>query len=678
MFDTLVNRICALGELQQDKMAVAFKEERLSYAQLRDRMLRIASLIRQKGVNPGDRVAFSAVSKPEMIAVYLGIQACGAVAVFLDKNGTAENMSAICRDSGAKLLLTDKPMGEHMPECPVQSLRGLYACSDKETQTIVLETREQDDLAELLFTTGTTGKPKGVMLSYCSVYHILTNTIRGIGVRADDVILLPLPLNHSFALRVLRAALYQGASLVLQNGFTFAREVENNVQGYGCNAMACVPASFEVLRSQMQDAFSRVLGGMRWIEFGAGSLNIRQRREIVALLPGVSIFNTWGSSESGGAIFCDVCQAVQVSDLTGSLGKPLEGAVEIRILDSEGKPIESDSANPGRMALKGKMQMIGYWADPDNTKKTLVDGWLLTGDMAYLKDGYVFMLGRADDIINVGGEKVSPVEVENIASQFSEIRECACIAGQDPKGILGQVPVLFAAVRVGFSEEALTRFLSGRMERYKLPQRIIRVEALPRNRMQKVDRNALRAMLENEGEEVPVNPVIEAILNRRSIRRFTEQPIGKTVIDTIVKCGYHAPSGKNLQSWRFTVLTKVEQIQCLKEAAIAASERCGRRVYGFENPQAMILVSNDRRNEDGCQDASCAVQNMMLAAHSLGLGSVWINALMTLRDVEPIKSQLDDYGIPEQHVVWSTVALGYPQGENSPVKRKPNVVQYVP
>ena len=677
MIDTLVNRMAEFLEICPDKTAVAFKQESLTYKQLYKRMSGISKILKENGIQAGDRVAFSAVSKPEMAAVYLGIQMCGGVAVFLDKNATAENMRKVYDESGSRLLLTDKPMKTFADGCNVKSLRELYAKADGVdcgTQDYALP--KEDDLAELLFTTGTTGVPKGVMLTYRSVYHIFQNTIEGIGITSDDRLLLPLPLNHSFALRVLRAVLYQGATVVLQNGFTFAKEIENNVTAFGCNALACVPASYEVMRSQMQDSFATVLGDMRLIEFGAGSLSIRQRKEITSLLPNVQIYNTWGSSESGGAIFCDVCDVVKNEAYIGALGKPLAGKVQVKILDPEGNTIESDALHPGRMTLKGEMQMAGYWNNSQATSETLKDGWLLTGDMAYLQDGYVFMLGRADDIINVGGEKVSPIEVENIAGQYEFIKECACIGAEDEKGVLGQVPVLFVVTKSGYSENDFVKFLSEKMERYKLPQKFVTLLELPRNRMQKIDRRALREILENKDGIALMNPVVEAILKRRSIRKFTDQEIPKELLDMILQCGYHAPSGHNMQSWRFTVLTKAEDILKLKDAAKKAAEENKVHFYGFENPKVMILVSNDTRNSNGCQDASCAAENMMLAAQSYGIGSVWLNPLVTLRNVEPVKSVLDEFAVPQGHTVWAAVALGYPVSEGAKLQKKTNVINY--
>lgn len=677
MADTLVNRVYALAEAEPDRLAAAFKKEAVCYGQLYERAAGMAAIFRENGAKPGDRICFSAVSRPEMLAAYLGVHLCGGIAVFLDKNSTAENMAQVYKTAGAVLLVTDKPLKQYAGECRLLSLRECYARAQAAGAGMPEPPAvNEEDIAEILFTTGTTGKPKGVMLSYRAVYHILKNTMDGIGIRPEDRVLLPLPLNHSFALRLLRAVLYAGAAAVLQNGFTFAREAETNVNSWGCTAMGCVPASYEVMKGQMQGAFARVLGGMRWMEFGAGSLTIRQRREITALLPNTVIWNTWGSSESGGAIFCNVTEAVKDGETAGALGKPLKDRVQVRILDSDGKELQSDEAHPGRMALKGGMQMSGYWKNPEATRETLRDGWLLTGDLAYVKNGYVYMLGRADDIINVGGEKVSPIEVENIAGQFPAVRECACVGAEDPDGVLGQIPVLFVVPGQGYKEEELRKFLAERLERYKLPGKYAAVDSLPRNRMQKLDRRALKQQWENRDSLALLTPVMQAILSRHSVRKFTEQEIPAGMLEMILKAGYHAPSGHNMQSWRFTVLESPQTLERLKQAAAQTAQARHVVFYGWENPRVLVLISNDRRNPYGCQDAACAAENMMLAAHAYGLGAVWLNPLMTLRDAEPAKGVLDGLGVPENHTVWCALALGYPAAAGTALAKKTDVIFY--
>lgn len=701
--DTLLHRMGELAQSQPTKAAVIFKSDTVTYEQLYTRILGAARVLEAEGAVKGDRICFTAVSKPEMVVMYLGIQAISAVPVFLDKNATPENMLAIYHDAEARFLITDKPLKEYADQCSHLSMRDVYAraCAEAERGDLFLDfSPAPADLAELLFTTGTTGKPKGVMLSYDAVYHIFMNTIRGIQIAEDEVLLLPLPLNHSFALRVLRAVLYRGATAVLQNGFTFAKAVEENIETHHCTALACVATSYEVMKTQMQDAIGGILSKLRFIEFGAGAVSIRQRREICALLPNVQIYNTWGSSESGGAIFCDVSDCVRRDasgepSVVGTLGRPLPGEVEVAILSPEAPlsdpeklighlseyflPVNAtDAAHPGRMVLRGAMQMSGYWKNPEGTAQTLVDGWLLTGDLAYLDEaGNVYMLGRADDLINVGGEKVSPIEVEELAGQYPGIRECACVGAEDPEGLTGQIPVLFVVAKPSYDEDELLRFLAGKTERYKLPGRILKVEEIPRNRMQKIDRKALRALLEQGSDATLMNPTVETILSRRSIRKFTDKEIPQEILKILLRCGVYAPSGHNMQTWHFTVLTKQEEIVRLRDATAAvAHERKDVHFYGWENPKALILISNDARNVDGCQDASCAAENIMLAARSYGISSVWLNPLMTLRNISPVREILDEYGVPASHTVWASVALGYSAAEGALLKKRMDVVTW--
>lgn len=586
-YDTLVNRVLSLARSRPDKLAAAFKKERMTYGELAEKTRRAGAGLRRMGVRRGDRVLLAAVSRPELAAAYLGIQYCGGTAVFVDRNAVPELAAFLYRETGAVLFLTDRPMKEHGDACRLHSLKGLCAAGPEEPEEdeVPYTMPEETELAELLFTTGTTGRPKGVMLSYRAVYHILRNTMEGVGMREEDRVLLPLPMNHSFALRVLRAALYRGASVIFQNGFTFAREIENNLDAYQCTALAVVPASVETIARQMQGRFAEIMGRFRYIEASAGAL----------------------------------------------------------------------------------------------TPETIRDGWLLTGDLAYRDaDGYVYMLGRADDIINVGGEKVSPVEVENLAGEYPSVRECACVGVPDPEGILGFVPVLFVAPGGGeYSEEGLRAFLAERLERHKLPVRYVSLPEIPRNPMRKIDRKKLRELWESQGSEPLMNPVLRAILTRRSIRRFEERAIPREVLNMILRAGYHAPSGHNMQTWRFTVLEDREKIARLKEAARTAAAENQVYFYGFENPACVILISNDERNRYGCQDASCAAENIFLAAHSYGIGSVWLNPLMTLRKKEPVKRLLDEFGVPENHAVWCMAALGYPLEEGALLAKREDVAHFV-
>lgn len=463
MTDTLIKRILVLSEEQPEKLAVAFKKEKLTYRGLAEKMKLAAGRLYHMGIQKGDRVILSAVSRPEAVAAYLGIQYCGAVAVPVDKNVLPQNAAYIYDDTEAALFLTDRGMKGFEQGRRLYSLKEICG-----TDGISLPGSEpeykmpvESDIAEILFTTGTTGNSKGVVLTYKAVYNILRNTINGIGIEEEDRLLLPLPLNHSFALRELRAILYKGATVILQNGFTFSKEIENNLDLYQCTALAVVPASVETIAGQMQSRFPEIMGRFRYIEVGAGSLSMEQRKRLVMQLPDTVIYNTWGSSETGGVLFLNVTEVIRDSVKVQAVGKPLP-CVEVKVLDENGEGIVSDKEHPGRMALKGDMQMAGYWNRSALTEQTLKDGWLITSDIVYTdKDGFVYMLGRSDDIINVGGEKVSPIEVENIASEYPHLRECACIGVDDTEGVLGMIPVLFVVARDSdYSDDGLRIFLT--------------------------------------------------------------------------------------------------------------------------------------------------------------------------------------------------------------------------
>lgn len=675
-YSTLVEAVLAHGQERPDHPAVLWKNERLSYAELSRNLRGLAlRLQRHYGIRRGDFVMLSAVSKPDYVCALLAIQFLGAVVLPVDKAARAAALLALCEDFRPRLLLSDSV--KDLGSTPVASLKALCRGPEEEGPALSYEKPAAEELAEILFTTGTTGKPKGAMLSYRSLLANMCNTRDGIGMLEGDTVLIPLPLNHSFGLRVLRSTLFTGGTVVLQNGFTFAKELEDNIIRLGCTGLVSVSASIQQLYRQLGERFPSVMGSLRYIEISAGSLSADLRKTLPVLLPNTEIHNTWGSTETGGALFLNLSAR---PDKIGSIGRPLPG-IELKVVDEAGQPVQArDATTAGRMALRGAMQMSGYYNLPDVNAATVKDGWLLTNDLVYTdEEGYVYMLGRSDDIINVGGEKVSPIEVENAAQTFEGVRECACIGAEDPEGIMGQVPVLFVVPEgQAFTEKGLANFLLSRLERWKLPQHYILLPELPRNRMQKVDRRVLRQRWENRGQESLMNETIRSLLERRSIRDFTDEPIEKARLELILQTGIHAPSGHNMQTWRFTVLQKAGDIARLKAAMARAAEK-DRSVhfYGFQQPAAVILVSNDRRNKNAAQDSACAAENMMLAAHSLGLGSVWINALLTLSDDEELRALLTEYGIPTQHIVYATLALGHPRDAGKLLAKKQNVIRWI-
>ena len=680
-----------------DKPAVFDKKVQLTYKKLFEKVQTEAAILQEHGVGCSDKIAVLAVSRVDYVIAYLAVQYLGAVSVPIDKSLGLAAIGQICEQTQCKLFIGDeKQKPDSILFVSLKNLTKQVLAEDcvKTVSLALIEDPEQP--SEMLFTSGTTGVPKGVVLSYRAIAASMENTSNGNGLKQEDTMLLPLPLGHSFGMRVLRACIHTGATIVLQNGFTFARDTQRSIDIFGCTAMAAVPASLGVMELQMKKQLPEILGKLRYIEFGAGSLSPQKKRELMESLPNTEIHNTWGSTETGGAVFLNLAKNPEKYQ---SIGKPLE-SVTVRIQNTDGMTVTGYGPEAvGRMQLKGDLEMSGYWKREPETAAALVDGWLVTNDLVYRdEDGFVYMLGRADDMINTGGEKVSPVEVENVASGYEQAAECACVGVADPKGILGEIVVLFVVPKAGqFDEAGMTKFLSERLERFKLPQAYVLLEELPRNRMQKLDRRALKTIWQerkegraeekspkessdssaNDAGDTLAQSVISCIKSRHSVRRFEDRPVPQELLDTIIECGIYAPSGKNMQTWRFTVLTDKKQICQWKELVMSRAAEHKVRVSGFENPAAMILISNDIRNKNGAQDSSCAAENIMLAANAYGLGSVWINALLTMCDDEEIRNQLKQWGIPDRHQVWAMIALGYPEGEAKSPKRNLNVVSYV-
>ena len=675
MYKTLVEAVLAHGldGVLSEKMAIGWRKEKYTYSQLCNLIKKTAAkLSREYCVSCGDIILMTAVPGIEYIVILLAVQYLGATTVPLDKNAKEQNLLALYEFINPKLVLTDIKVESFS----VVSQKVFYKEMLEDVEAdITYIGPDVEATAEMLFTTGTTGIPKGVMLSYGNIYASIHNTWNGTGMQQNDTVLIPLPLNHSLGMRVFRTALYCGASVVIQNGFSFAKELENNIETFGCTAMVSVPASMDLIMRQMQEHFSEIIGKLRYMEVGAGSLSYDLKKKLSAMLPNTRIVNTWGSTETGGAIFLNLPERL---DKYASLGKPIEG-IEIKMVDSKGNEIQARSVETaGRMAIKGAMCMKGYYNLPEENEKALVDGWLFTNDIVYQdEDGFIYMLGRADAIINVGGEKVSPIEVENVAQEFDQIRECACIGVEDPDGILGYIPVLYVVPEETFDKNALVKYLITKLESYKIPQKFIEIDVLPRNRMQKLDYRELKRLWVENGEESLINPTLTNIFKRRSVRDFTNQPIAKSKLERIVQAGIYAPNGHNLQTWKFTVIQDEKKIFELRAAIERVAEKMELKLYGFNKPTALVLISNDRRNENCIQDSACAAENIMLAATSYGIGTVWLNHLKKISDCPEIRMLLNSYGIPETHIVWTTIGMGYPAGMVKSPLRKMDVIEWV-
>jgi len=677
-----------------DKTAVQTKKEALTYSEIAEWTGILAGYFRTLGIHSGDRVLLEAIPETSYILSYLALRSIGAVTAPVER-GIKEDQLYYMADLLDAVMYISKKDNRAEGKLRIRYYENVLKEAKSWGLNCPFIPQAGSETAEIIFTTGTTGRPKAALHSVEGICCNTMNTVTGIGMRQDDCILLPLPLNHSFGMRVLRAALETGACVVLQNGAIFADAMTDSIKKYKCTAMACVSATMEsVLREIGEERVREEFSCLRYMEFSAGALPQPMREKLLELLPGTEIHNTWGSSETGGCLFLNLRKH---PDKIKAVGKAPEHIALGIFDDTEDKLIDgSGKENVGRLAIRGEMVFHGYLKQEDVYRESVRDGWYITNDLVWRdEDGFYYMLGRADNVINVGGEKIAPSEIENALFRFTELSGCACIGIPDSEGVLGEVPILLYAVREGCTadQEALKKAVTEKVGVYRTPRRFIEVPSVPRNYMKKTDYKLLKKIYKEKGEagfaELPAqaaeeetafdldNAVIRAIMHRKSQRRFTEELIPQPVIDVLVEAAKCAPSGKNLQTRRFTVISDQAEIMRLKEIIGGIAKEKHTSFNGFENPPLLILISNDRRNKDGIQDVGVSAENIMIAAESLGLGSVWLNPLMDISDEPVIREKLDAYTIPKNHIVWAVMAVGRPAGPPPEFYRKPNEVYYI-
>lgn len=693
MMKTLLDALEKNAVTYQDKVAIQTKKETITYKQLWEKVKKYTGYFKTKGVKRGDRVILEAISGVDYIVTYLAMQRLGAITGPVERGVKEDKLRYVADLLDATVYISKK-------DARLDTIRNLfYDTIDKEAEIWNMDIEPDplvsSDISEIIFTTGTTGNPKAAMHSVEGICCNTSNTIHGIGMRETDCILLPLPLNHSFGMRVMRSALEIGATIVLQSGALFADALIDNIKKYSCNAMACVSATMEsVLKEIGEEKLGKEFGALRYIEFSAGAVPKGMRKKLIELLPHTEIHNTWGSSETGGCLFLNVQDR---PDKIGAVGRALEH-ITLAIYDEEKDTFleGTGKGTVGRLAIRGEMIFKGYWKQDDVYAETVKDGWFRTNDLVWRdEDNYYYILGRADDVINVGGEKIAPSEIENAVFDCEGVDSCACIGIPDTEGVLGEVPLLLYVKNKDkeITEKELAKIISSKIGVYKTPKKFVAVGSIPKNYMKKTDYKRLKKIYRELGVEgfaelaeqkkeaeisyVLNNEVVKTILTRKSKRKFTEDDVPQDIVEMLVKVGASAPSGKNLQTRRFTIVNDREEIQDFKQVVKKVASEKATSFHGFENPPLLILISNDRRNRDGIQDVGVAAENIMIAAESYGLGSVWLNPLMDISDEPAIRQRLDAYKIPKNHIVWAVMAIGWPSEPAPEFYRKPNEIYYV-
>ncbi len=477
------------AERLQDKTALIAEDKPISYQALRKLSLGVKSYLASMGIGPGDKVIIKALPATSYIAGLFGTALCGAISVPLEKTMPEAGVKDISERLGAKLSIVNYEVESSDALTLKQLLERSASITLPDEDEI--EFPDIDSGAMIMYTTGTTGKSKGVELTHRNILAAVQNTLGTTGMHENDVNLIPAPVNHSFGLRRSLGSLYTGGTLVLINGVTSVRSFFNTLDAWKATTITSVPTAMEYIFRMSGDMLGKYKDQLRYIEVGAEMVPNRLKQKLLDLLPHSDIFNTYGSSEAGCVTGINYRSNLEKMN---SIGRDSVNA-EIFFTDENHSIITADGPNNGGfITIKGPMVMTGYVEDEELTASVLDNGILYTNDIGYRdSEGFIFLLGRKGDVINVGGNKVSPSEVEEAANRHPCVAESACVPCKDPNGLLAQVPKLFVVVAEGrkFDPSGLKEYLTSQLEPYKVPVIYETITKLPKTYNLKLQRHKL-------------------------------------------------------------------------------------------------------------------------------------------------------------------------------------------
>jgi acyl-CoA synthetase (AMP-forming)/AMP-acid ligase II len=496
-----LQRISTLGEIlplqasREDlsgRPALFFGDAAYSYADLEAAASAADGELSSRGIGEDDVVGLMLPNSPALVASLFGILGMGAVVLPLNPALTPRELSWIVRDSGARALLTTVGLAP--------AVDGLRAQCPRLGQVVALDPGDlprgpaaappargrpdPDALALLIYTAGTTGRPKGVMLTHRNVLANTAQVAERTGLTRDDKVLHVMPLFHvNGLLNNTILPLRAGASIVL--GPRFDRgEFWSVVAAFRPAYFTAVPTVFARL---MDDWDGRAdTSSLRFVRTGAAPMAVALQRQVEERL-GVPVVVSYGLTEA--TCTCTM-NPVGPERRLGSVGPALPGEA-VRVLDEQGRP--RGPGQPGEVAVSGPNLMAGYWNNPEATAEVLKDGWLLTGDLGYLDaDGFLFLTDRKKDLIIRGGENIYPREVEEVLLTHPDVAEAAVVGVPDREW--GEEVAAFLVPRAGREVEAadVRAFCLPHLARFKVPRHVRVVAALPLTGLGKVDKNRLK------------------------------------------------------------------------------------------------------------------------------------------------------------------------------------------
>ena len=484
----IVQRILEHAQMNPNDIAVIANDHETTYHEFASMIYSISVWLKAKGVKQGDHVVVQASHEVTCPACWYAIHLVGAAVVPVEKTAPEPRILEIATATDSSFVIAKKTSGPSSVSW--LSYDDIYAIKHKYefTADIAISYPDVNMICDIVFTTGTTGKSKGVMLTHHqqSLYSsVVADTY---GLKMNSRFLVAAPLNHVGGIRITHFPLASGCSVVYIDGMGDVVKFFAVIEKHHVTSMFLPPASIRVIINRTGDRFSKFKHQIDLVTSSSSPLFASDSDGIRKLLPYTRLYNSYQSTEiPGGTSYNYNKEGFRPN----CIGKPVR-TMDIAILTEDGC-FTKEAGVEGQICAKSELVMKGYYNEPELTQSVFKDGWFVSSDIGtFDADGYLYYIGRKDDVINLGGYKIAPTELESLALQFGLVQECICIEDSDEYGVPYLKLLVVVEDKSKFDPVALNAFLSDKLEKYKIPRVIEAVDALIKTFNGKPDRKAYR------------------------------------------------------------------------------------------------------------------------------------------------------------------------------------------
>ena len=451
-----------LSECDRTRPAVLAGETALNYGDLETSVQRLALALLSSGLQKGERVGLWSENNPFFVIAYLGIMRAGLVVVPFQTDASQSTFEEIGRGCGMRAVLVSRRYaGRLRPWVEALGLRMIAEPTISELPVAdgaeFPNSESGDDLAALMFTSGSTGAPKGVMVTHRNIECNTRDIVSYMRLSASDRVMVVLPFHYCFGLSLLHSHLMAGGSVVLNNQFLYPEKVLEDLEAKSCTGLAGVPSTYQILLRKSR--FKEMqFPALRWLQQAGGKLHNPFIQEILQAFPRVKYYLMYGQTEATARL--SYLPPDRLGDKLGSIGTGLP-STRLEVLKPDDTPVSPGSDEVGEIVASGDNITLGYWKDGKETARYFRRGKLYTGDLARVDaEGFIFIVERDREMIKSGGNRVSAKEVEDVIAEIPTVVEVAVVGV--PHDLLGEAIKAFVVLtpHASFSAADITNTAS--------------------------------------------------------------------------------------------------------------------------------------------------------------------------------------------------------------------------